>query len=98
MQDLGDRPIHWWVNKLWKIKGPLKGILFFWLVLKGKVLTWDRMQLRNKHSLGLCYLCSRSHDETNIHLFMECPFFMPGLEGNRFSVGIRSIMGQGLYL
>jgi hypothetical protein len=45
MQDLGENTNYWWFKKLWKIRGPLNGTLFFYLVLKGKVLTWDKLQL-----------------------------------------------------
>jgi hypothetical protein len=42
-------------------------------VLKGKVLTWDRMQSRNKQGTRLCYLCRRC-DESNTHVFLDCSF------------------------
>jgi hypothetical protein len=35
---------QWWHKNLWTIKGPLKGIKLFWLVLKERVLTWDKLQ------------------------------------------------------
>jgi hypothetical protein len=39
----------WWHKLIWKIKGPPKTTLFFWLVLKGRVLTWDRLQRIGHH-------------------------------------------------
>lgn len=30
-------------KKIWKVKGPPKGIIFFWAILKGGVLTWDHL-------------------------------------------------------
>jgi hypothetical protein len=39
MVDLGKGNILWWFKKLWKIRGPPKGLTLFWLVLKGKFLT-----------------------------------------------------------
>jgi hypothetical protein len=71
--DSGDGNLLWWFKKLWGIKGPPKSMIFFWLVLKEKVLTWDHLQQRGQQRLGLCYLCKGS-EETNVHLFLECSF------------------------
>jgi hypothetical protein len=65
--------ICWWWKKLWKVKAPPKCTLFLWLVLNKKVLTWDRLQKRNKAGPSICILC-RSNEETSLHLFLECPY------------------------
>jgi hypothetical protein len=47
----------WWYKKLWKIRGPPKALIFFWLVLKGNVISWDRLQKRGQQGSGFFYLC-----------------------------------------
>lgn len=64
---------EWWHKKIWKIRCPSKCITFLWLVLKKRVLTWDRLQWRGKQGPGLCYLC-KSEEQINFHLFHNCPF------------------------
>jgi hypothetical protein len=65
--------VPWWDKQIWKIKGPPKGILFFWLILKGKVLTWDHLQRLGRHGLGVCVLC-KGVEETIPHIFRSCPY------------------------
>jgi hypothetical protein len=50
----------WWYTKLWKSNGPQKIILFLWLVLQGRVLTWDYLQSKGKQGAGYFYLCLQS--------------------------------------
>lgn len=63
----------WWYKPMWSLKGPLKAKLFFWLILQNRVLTWERIQCRGKHSPGYCYLRKNS-DESSVHLFFNCEF------------------------
>ena len=53
---------------------PLKIILFGWLVLKNKVLTWDNIKKRTWLGLGRCVLCGAFEENIN-HLFTSCDFF-----------------------
>jgi hypothetical protein len=64
---------EWWHKKIWKIYFMSKCIIFLWLVLKERVLMWDRLQRSGKQGLGLCYLC-KSEEEIDFHLFHNCPF------------------------
>jgi hypothetical protein len=38
-----ERPeeIQWWWRPLWKIKSPIKVIIFMWLATMNKALTWE---------------------------------------------------------
>jgi hypothetical protein len=63
----------WWGKSLWKLKAPPKCIFLMWLVLNGKVLTWDFLQNKNFHGLGICSLCEK-HSEDIQHLFIQCNF------------------------
>jgi len=53
MLKTSEKNILLWYNKLWKIKGPLKGILFFWLVLKERVL---KISYSNEANRGQDYV------------------------------------------
>lgn len=55
----------------WKLRCPLKIILFSWLVLFNKNLTWDSLRLRSWHGPSRCALCNMD-EETNFHLFFKC--------------------------
>lgn len=59
-------PVFWW-----KLGCPLKVILFSWLVLFNKNLTWDSLRRRSWHGPSRCALCNME-EETNYHLFFKC--------------------------
>lgn len=59
-------PVFWW-----KLRCPLKIILFSWLVLFNKNLTWDSLRRRSWHGPSRCALC-KMDEESNFHLFFKC--------------------------
>lgn len=73
VQDSGLAEDSLWPSKIYKIKAPPKCMIFFGLVLKKRVLTWDRLQLRGNIGPGIYLLC-RQDKETNDHLFLDCQF------------------------
>jgi hypothetical protein len=80
LQSLNPAEIRWWWSKLWKVKAPPKSILFMWLILNNRVLTWEMLQKRNKIGPGRCSLC-KENEETTTHLFLSCSILYAGLEG-----------------
>jgi hypothetical protein len=62
-----------WRVQLWKWKMQLKVILFFWLAVQNKILTWDILQLKGWVGPSLCTLCKQNAKEKS-HLFIECTF------------------------
>jgi hypothetical protein len=62
-----------WTFKLWSWQLALKVKLFFWLLLKNKLLTWDVLSGRGWEGLSFYILC-RNNQETSQHLFITCPF------------------------
>jgi ribonuclease HI len=51
----------------------LKIKLFFWLLLKKKILTWDVLLKHGWEGPSICILC-RGNQETNNHVFITFPF------------------------
>eukprot|EP00253_Pinus_taeda_P004076 PITA_04076 len=62
---------EWWAKKLWKLKCPLKSIIFLWCILKRKIPTWDILQARFFIGPGRCPLCKMEEESIN-HLFTSC--------------------------
>jgi hypothetical protein len=58
-------------NFLWKSKLPQKIKIFFWLVVRNKILTKNNMKKRNWNGSLECYFCGV--DESIDHLFFHCP-------------------------
>ncbi|KAI4984547.1 hypothetical protein ZWY2020_017177 [Hordeum vulgare] len=56
---------------IWKIKIPLKIKIFMWFVHKGVILTKDNLVKRRWMGNSRCCFCN--NNETNKHLFLECP-------------------------
>lgn len=56
----------------WTAKAPPKCRFFCWLMLRNRIWTPARLQLRQWPNHYFCQLCFRSL-ETTCHLFMECP-------------------------
>ena len=57
-----------WTLNLWT-----KVSLFAWLVVKGRILTYENLRKRGVHGPSQCYLCSQAEETTN-HLLDSCPF------------------------
>lgn len=60
-------------DKLWKSKVEAKCRFFFWLFLKGKILTNDNLAKRGIPHGPKCALCDQS-EESALHLIIQCPF------------------------
>jgi len=57
-----------WDNPHW-----MKFKLFKWLVLQGKILTWDNLRKRGFVVPSRCHLCGQQEETTN-HLLNKCSF------------------------
>lgn len=57
-------------KNLWKLKMPLKIIIFMWYLKKGVVLTKDNLARRNWNGNKHCAFCSS--EETIQRLFFDC--------------------------
>jgi ribonuclease HI len=62
-----------WCYKLWKWNLALKLKLFFLLLLRNKVLTWEYLLAKGWEGPSFCILCRRNLETLN-HLFISCPF------------------------
>lgn len=60
-------------GKLWKSKVEAKCRFFFWLFLKGKILTNDNLARRGIPHSPKCNLCDQL-EESALHLIIQCPF------------------------
>ena len=58
---------------IWKSIVPLKIVLFAWLVLRNKILTWENLRNGGWEGPRRCVLCG-DNEETKCHLFIFCPF------------------------
>jgi len=61
----------WWYSLIWKVRAPLKLILFLWLILKNKVLTGENFRIRGGIGPSVCPLCLQA-EETIQHLVVDC--------------------------
>ena len=61
-----------WRN-LWLHPSLPKIDLFCWTLLHNSILTWDNLLKRGWEGPSICPLCV-SHEESSIHLFLQCPF------------------------
>jgi len=72
MEDMEEDKIFWYNNlRRWQL--PYKVIMFIWLMLEQKILTWENLIKRGIIGLSRCALC-RNSEETVFHLFVECKF------------------------
>ena len=62
-----------WFKEVWHWKLPLKTILFSWLLMAERILTWDILQRRGFEGPGICSLCHDAGENIN-HLMINCPF------------------------
>ena len=60
-------------KQLWRNKWWPKVIIFAWLVGKGRILTWDKLQKRGFQGPPRCSLC-KQEEETQEHLLNSCPY------------------------
>jgi hypothetical protein len=67
------KKIDRWQLSIWHWKIQLKVKLFIWLVVEGRILTWDSLQSRGWEGPSRCSLC-KNGIETISHLFISCPF------------------------
>ena len=59
-----------WI-KIWKGGWWPKILVFFWLVIKHRILTWDNLQVRGFHRPSCCPMCEEKNESIN-HLLDEC--------------------------
>jgi len=52
----------WWYSLIWKIKVPIKIILFMWLSLNNKVLTGENFRRRGGIGPSVCPLCLNNEE------------------------------------
>nr|XP_040252072.1 uncharacterized protein LOC120969066 [Aegilops tauschii subsp. strangulata] len=71
-QFLGSAPVANY-DKLWKAKVEGRCRFFFWLFLKGKILTNDNLARRALPHNPRCNLCDQE-EESAFHLILQCPF------------------------
>jgi len=70
-QEREEEVLDWkqiWRNKWWP-----KVTIFAWLVGKGRILTWDKLQKRGFQGPPRCSLC-KQENETQEHLLNSCPY------------------------
>ena len=53
----------------------LEIVCFIWLLIKGKILTWEQLQHRGFYGPSRCVLCEKNIEDIQ-HLFMSCSFSM----------------------
>ena len=73
MVELREVEPYFWYNELWNWQLPLKVKLFVWLMLKQRILTWEKLNKRGFSGTSRCVLCGIS-EETMFHLFVERAF------------------------
>lgn len=62
-----------WLHRIWKWHIPLKILLFFWLCVKDKALTWEALRRRGWQGPGICPLCNQASEDIH-HLLIHCNF------------------------
>lgn len=72
---MGPSKVHSLFQDIWKTACRLRHQIFFWLLLHDRV---NSRNLLHKKSMVLdsynCALCADNTEETNLHLFWDCPF------------------------
>ena len=75
-------------KRMWKTKCQMKHKVFFWLLLKDRINTWDILQRKRMELESVtCDLCILQRLETATHLILWCNFGKACWE----SIGIRYI-------
>lgn len=65
-----------WFTRFWKIKIPIKIILFIWLAWKNKNLTWENRRKRNMQGANdMCFLQARGRKKFTYYISVPggCP-------------------------
>ena len=60
-------------DSLWSLNILIKIACFNWLLIYGRILTWEQLQSRGFFGPSRCVLCKRNLEDTQ-HLFLYCPF------------------------
>ena len=60
-------------NTLWTLKIPTKIVCFIWLLINGRILTWEQLQSRGFHGPSCYILCLKNVEDIQ-HLFLSFPF------------------------
>lgn len=55
---------------IWKIKIPMKMIIFLWLINRKAILKWENLRKRGWKGPSRCILC-RLEEETIEHIFIK---------------------------
>ena len=78
-----------WFRAVWRWKIPLKTVIFSWLLLAGRILTWNMLQRKGFEGPGICSLCFGA-EECITHVMIECPFTVQvwKLIGNFFNTDL----------
>jgi len=85
---IGHRRTHPLFKRMWKTKCQMKHKVFFWLLLKDRINTWDILQRKRMELESVtCDLCILQRLETATHLILWCNFGKACWE----SIGIRYI-------
>ena len=62
-----------WFKEVWRWNIPLKTVLFSWLMLAERILTWNMLQKKGFAGPGICPLCHDA-EESITHLMIKCSF------------------------
>ena len=62
-----------WFKEVWRWKIPLNMVIFSWLLLGKRILTWNMLQRKGFEGPGICSLCQDA-EESITHLMIDCPF------------------------
>ena len=65
--------IPMWFKEVWRWKLPLKTVIFSWLLLAERILTWNMLQRKGFEGPGICSLCHDA-EESITHMMINCSF------------------------
>jgi hypothetical protein len=65
--------ISGWKNTFWAWRIPQKINIFFWLLTKNKLNTWDNLLRKGWSGPNICCLCHLDSESID-HLFIKCQF------------------------
>lgn len=86
----------WPFKEVWLLKAPPIVRVLTFLLLQGRLLTRDVLQIRNIQCPTECVLCSTCSNETAMHLFFTCSFAKKvwGLISRRMGYPIVRVQGD----
>ncbi|XP_063942662.1 uncharacterized protein LOC135150328 [Daucus carota subsp. sativus] len=73
-----------WVDVVWHNLSIPKCAFTFWLAIKGRLLTRDRMHKFNMNTELRCILCNIDN-ESHRHIFVSCPYIMHIMANSSFT-------------